>query len=64
MMIIIRGNTLYETDDYEEIQEAFEGYIYGNHRGEDEHDDKKRIQDDYEYAKWITRKRKGNYYKS
>lgn len=35
MMIIIRDNTLYDTDDYEEIQEAYEGYLYGSHRGLD-----------------------------
>jgi len=35
-MYIIKDNPLCETDDYEEIQEAFEGYLYGAHRGLDE----------------------------
>ena len=35
VMKIIRDNSLYETDDYEEIQLAFEGYLYGEHRGLD-----------------------------
>lgn len=35
-MVIIRDNSLYETDDYDKIQEAFEGYLYGSHRGLDE----------------------------
>ena len=60
MMIIIRGNTLYETDDYEEIQSAFEGYIYGSHRGEDLHDDKKGVIDGYMIGSYI-RSRKNTY---
>ena len=36
MMFIIRdGSSLYETDNYEEIQLTFEGYLYGSHRGKD-----------------------------
>lgn len=34
-MFIIRGDSLYETDNYEQIQEAHEGYLYGSHRGLD-----------------------------
>jgi hypothetical protein len=34
-MIIIRDDSLYDTDDYEMIQSAYEDYLYGSHRGKD-----------------------------
>lgn len=46
-MVIIRDNSLYETDDYDKIQEAFEGYLYGSHRGLDV-DKKSYKYDEYE----------------
>jgi len=60
-MIIIRDNSLYETDDYEEIQEAYEGYLYGSHRGLDI-DDKKGLEEGYMIGNFI-RNRKNTYYK-
>lgn len=62
-MVLIRGNALYDTDDYEEVQSAFEGYIYGSHRGLDEHCDKEYLEENYEYARWIIRKRQRSNYK-
>jgi hypothetical protein len=62
---IIRDNPLYETDDFEEIQMAFEGYLYGSHRGldEKEYDKEHRIKDyidirykDEWYERWIGKR--------
>lgn len=62
MMVVIRGNdTLYDTDDYEAIQSAFEGYIYGSHRGEDLHNNKRGLEEGYKIGS-IIKNRKSNTY--
>lgn len=46
-MFIIGENPLCDTDDYDRIQAAYEGYLYGTHRGLDV--DEKELKEWYKF---------------